>query len=245
MGTVRLPDVRRGGRRRAANSARVPAPPFLAALLAAFLALPAVPARGAEPIPSTQAAQHVGERVTICGPVAGTAHFDRLKGRPTFLNFDRRHPDQSFTVVIWGENAGKFERPPHQMFAGVELCVTGLVELYQGKPQIVVRDPAQITVVSTGLEADRFSPDERILLKAMLAALGHDADPGDPSWDRAADDALRAFQASAGLPAEEGRGPRTLRALAEHVDALDAAARGRILKLLLLNLAQREEAPSR
>ena len=199
-----------------------------------------------ETIPSLQAAEHVGKTVTVCGPVAGASYFEHLRGAPTFINFDRRHPDQSFTVVIWGLNARSFERPPHRMYgAGKEICVTGRIETYKGKPQIVVRDPAQITVVAPVFDGERFSREGRILLKVLLAELGLDADPGDGAWNSADDEALQAFQVRAGLSDEGERSPRTLRALAEAVDDLDAEARGRVLKLLLLNMAQREEASSK
>lgn len=199
----------------------------------------------ADPVPTSEAARHVGKTVTLCGPVAGAAHFDRLKGEPTFLNFDRAYPEQTFTVVIWGADAVKFERPPHRMFARQDLCVTGLVETYRGKPQIVVRDPKQITVAVPRFEEDRFAREERVMLKALLAELGYAADMGDDAWDEGAESALRAFQDASGIEPGEARSARTLRALAEAVDRLDAEARGRVLKLLLLNLAQREESPSR
>jgi hypothetical protein len=204
----------------------------------------AVPAT--ETISSLQAAEHVGKTVTVCGPVAGASFFEHLRGAPTFINFDRRHPDQSFTVVIWGRDNRKFERPPHRMYgAGKEICVTGRIETYQGRPQIVVRDPAQITVVVPVFDGERFSREGRILLKALLAELDLDTDPGDGKWDSAADEALQDFQARAGLADEKERSPRTLRALAAAVDDLDGEARGRILKLVLLNMAQREEVASR
>lgn len=206
------------------------------------LVLSAAGAPAAETVPAIEAVQHVGQTVTVCRPVAGVARFERLQGEPTFLNFDRPHPDQSFTVVIWGIDARRFAQPPHRMFAGKEICVTGAIEIYKGKPQIVVRDPAQITVVAPLFDGDRFTPEERILLKALLAELGLGADPGDGIWDGAADEALSSFRTQVDLTDEAQPGPRTLRALAEAVDRLDAEARGRILKLLLLNLAQREES---
>jgi hypothetical protein len=211
-------------------------------LVVGLLAAPAFPAAAADPIPSSEAAAHVGEKVTVCGAVAGAAHFDRLRGEPTFLNFDRPYPAQSFTVVIWGENNGKFERPPHQLFSGKEVCVTGTIETYNGKPQIEVRDPSQITVTAPLFDADRFNAEERVLLKAVLSGLGHPADIGSAKWDAEADQSLRAFQQGAGLEAEGERSPQTLRALAEAVERLPDEEKTRILRLVLLNLAQREES---
>jgi len=216
---------------------------FLAMVLGFVLPAQAAGApEDAAGIPSLDAARHVGETVTICGPVVAASHFDHIRGEPTFLNFDRPHPNQSFTVVIWGENNAKFERPPHRMFAKRTVCVTGRVETYKGKPQIEVRDPDQIRVVSGQFEADRFSYEERVVLKAMLAALGHPLDIGTGEWDDEADRALRAFQEENGLAKEEGRSPAVLNALAAAVPRLSDGDRTRLLQLFLLNLAQREEA---
>jgi len=212
-----------------------------AAMAAALLFVVSAPSLAEGPVPSAEASKHVGETVTVCGTVAGAAHFDRLKGEPTFLNFDRPYPDQTFTVVIWGDNNRKFESPPHRLFAHREICVTGTVETYRGKPQIEVRDPSQITVASTRLDADRFSYEERVLLKAVLAALGHPTDVGTGEWDEQADRALRAFQAEAGVTPEGDRDPATLRALAGATDRIGPDDARRILRLLLVNLAQREE----
>jgi hypothetical protein len=212
-------------------------------LIAGWLVAPGVLAAAPkEPIPASEAAAHVGEKITVCGTVAGAAHFERMRGEPTFLNLDRPYPAQSFTVVIWGENNRKFERPPHQFFSGKEVCVTGTVESYKGKPQIEVRDPSQITVTAPLFDADRFSAEERVLLKALLSGLGHPADIGSATWDAEADQSLRAFQQRAGLKSEGERSPQTLRALAEAVDRLPEAEKTRILRLVLLNLAQREES---
>ena len=74
---------------------------------------------------------------------------------PTFLNLDKPHPDKVFTVIIWARNLTKFEKPPHEAYTGKRICVTGLIELHKGFPEIEVRDPSQITV-----SADQPAPAE-------------------------------------------------------------------------------------
>jgi DNA/RNA endonuclease YhcR with UshA esterase domain len=94
---------------------------------------------------SSVASSAVGQRVTVCGTVADASYRDDVNGRPTFLNFDRAFPNHTFTALIWGENRGKFAVAPEQQYGvGSRVCVTGLVELFSGKPQIVVSDPGQI-----------------------------------------------------------------------------------------------------
>jgi hypothetical protein len=77
--------------------------------------------------------------------VASTRYLSR-GNRPTFLTLEAPYPDQALTVVIWGEYRGKFDEAPERMFRNREICVTGLIELYRGRPQIVASNPEAIRV---------------------------------------------------------------------------------------------------
>lgn len=90
----------------------------------------------------------IGKEKTVCGIVASATYAIRSRGKPTFLNLDQPYPNQIFTVVIWGSDREKFKNPPETFFRGKRICVTGIIESYRGKPQIVVRGPGQITVES-------------------------------------------------------------------------------------------------
>jgi DNA/RNA endonuclease YhcR with UshA esterase domain len=79
--------------------------------------------------------------------VSDASYRSDVNGRPTFINFDRAFPNHTFTALVWGENRAKFSPAPDQQFGrGKNVCVTGLVERFQGKPQIIVTDPSQIKV---------------------------------------------------------------------------------------------------
>ena len=69
---------------------------------------------------------------------------DHVEGQPTFVNLDKAYPDQPFTVVIWGDDRPRFSSPPEVAFDGKRICVSGVIETFRGKPQIVVHDPKQI-----------------------------------------------------------------------------------------------------
>jgi DNA/RNA endonuclease YhcR with UshA esterase domain len=59
----------------------------------------------------------------------------------------KAYPDSTrFTVLIWGENRGKFPAPPEQMYRGKTVCVSGLVTTYQGVGEIEVASPSAIVV---------------------------------------------------------------------------------------------------
>jgi endonuclease YncB( thermonuclease family) len=94
-------------------------------------------------ISAAKAAAHVGETMTVCGLVASTRFLNRGR-RPTFLNLDAPYPDQALTVLIWGDSREMFGEPPEDTYLDQEICVTGGIELYRGKPQIVVNDPSSI-----------------------------------------------------------------------------------------------------
>jgi micrococcal nuclease len=110
------------------------------ALLAGLVSI----ALAQQTITSDDAAKFIGQQKTVCGTVA-SAHFaTKSKGQPTFINLDKPYPNQVFTVLIWGSDRSKFEKPPETLYSGKEICVTGLVQSYQGRPEIIVKDPTQI-----------------------------------------------------------------------------------------------------
>lgn len=99
-----------------------------------------------EKLTTLQAKDHIGQTNTVCGTVASARQVTTIKGAPTFLDFDKPHPDKVFVVVIWDRNLSKFKEPPEKAYAGKRLCVTGLIEMHKGTPEIEVRDPSQISV---------------------------------------------------------------------------------------------------
>ncbi len=90
------------------------------------------------------AAKFIGRQKTVCGTVAG-AHYD-AESKCTLLNLDKPSPNHVFTAYIGGSDRGRFEKPPEELYYGKAICVTGMIELYQGRPEIVVKEPSQIKV---------------------------------------------------------------------------------------------------
>jgi endonuclease YncB( thermonuclease family) len=89
-----------------------------------------------------EAAAHEGQIATVCGHVASTRWLG--PGRKTFLNFERPYPNQPFTVVISAGAREAFERSPEDEYEDQDVCVAGVIELFKGKPQIMLSGPAQI-----------------------------------------------------------------------------------------------------
>ena len=97
-------------------------------------------------IRSDEAIHHIGTAAEVCGPVANTSFRSDISGEPAFLNFDKPYPNQSFTVLIWGENRSLWPQPPEDMYEDLNICVTGIIKLHEGEPEIVVTLPGRIRI---------------------------------------------------------------------------------------------------
>ena len=91
-----------------------------------------------------EAAGLVGETATVCGVVASAKYAADLRLQPTFLNLDKPYPDQLFTVVIFGDDRAKFGTPETSL-RGKRICVTGVIRVFREQPEMVLKDPSQLT----------------------------------------------------------------------------------------------------
>ncbi len=114
---------------------------LIAALLAGSVSIAAY---SQDSITTEEASKFLGLQKTVCGKVVSSHYSARAKGKPTFINLDKPYPNEIFTVLIWGSDRRKFEKPPREMYAGKEVCVTGTIKRYHGYPLIVVNQPSQI-----------------------------------------------------------------------------------------------------
>ena len=95
----------------------------------------------------SEAINHIGERTKVYGLVIGATYASGSKGKPTFLNVGKNHPDPArFTVLIWGSDRSKFSPAPEIQYKGRTIYVYGLIELYKGSAEIIVTSPSQIQV---------------------------------------------------------------------------------------------------
>jgi endonuclease/exonuclease/phosphatase family metal-dependent hydrolase len=101
-------------------------------------------------IPYEAATDYVGESCVAYGTVVAA----RTVGARCFLNFHedyRRH----LTVVIHRDHVGAFPQPPEEMYKGRKITVRGRISEYQGRPQMVVTRPEQITLVTGDFPSPR------------------------------------------------------------------------------------------
>jgi hypothetical protein len=96
----------------------------------------------AAPILPEEAKDHIGENASVRGLVEQVSFSQ--KGN-AFLNFGGKYPQQIFTgfVPVRSVNALGGEKVLKSL-AGNPVTVTGKIELYKGRPEIVISPPTQI-----------------------------------------------------------------------------------------------------
>ncbi|MFJ7884685.1 hypothetical protein ACIQYF_14500 [Pseudomonas sp. NPDC096917] len=87
---------------------------------------------------TTEASRHVGEKTTLCGRIVQIRETDKV----TYLNFDKPYPNSTVTAIVWNEHAKNFSGVNQKTNSTV--CIEGQISSYKGKPQITLRDRAQL-----------------------------------------------------------------------------------------------------
>ena len=89
-----------------------------------------------------EAAAFVGQHKTVEGVVLLT----KCTPQACFLNF---HPDwqNSFSAVVFASDFSNFPADIEGQYKGKRIRVSGLIEEYEGRPEIVVDHPGQITIL--------------------------------------------------------------------------------------------------
>jgi hypothetical protein len=112
---------------------------LIAGAIAGALAVPAVPA---ELVDAADAAAHVGSSVTIEGDVAvARADADGLVLELAPLGA------KSFRAVLVRSLFSSLPRSPERVYEGKRVRVTGLVQRFQGRPEMVLESASQIEIV--------------------------------------------------------------------------------------------------
>ena len=94
----------------------------------------------ADIITPREAAQNIGSYSTVEGAVSQVS---KSRGGTTFINFGGRFPNHVFYGVVFKKYAHKFRNL--EGLVGKSVAISGTIELYKGKPQIILFSPDQIT----------------------------------------------------------------------------------------------------
>jgi DNA/RNA endonuclease YhcR with UshA esterase domain len=116
--------------------------PVLFAVLSCGLWWVAGTIRAETIISDSEAAQHVGQTVSVEGTI--TKVFKSKNGN-TFLNFGGDYPDVTFVVWI-PQDAPEAADPSLTNLQGKKVKIVGTIQLYRGKPEIKVSTKEQIVV---------------------------------------------------------------------------------------------------
>lgn len=140
-------------------------------LIAAFATLPAI-AQDKLYIAANETESLVakeGQKVVVYGETKGSG---KSASGTNFVNFK----DAVFFLVTFKSDLGQFsEGEPAEIYEGKRVAVEGAISIYQGKPQIKLSDPKQITV----LAPDAVFPPE-------TAAKAEPAETGKPAMEKPA-----------------------------------------------------------
>jgi hypothetical protein len=87
------------------------------------------------------AKNHIGETVKICTKIYGGRFFPR--DTLTLLNAGDYYPASPLTLVIRADARHEFKEP-ETYYKGKNVCVTGQVDLFKGRPEIIISHKDQI-----------------------------------------------------------------------------------------------------
>ena len=87
--------------------------------------------------------QHIGKSVAVCSQVFGIKATDKV----VLINLGAAYPASPLTIAILAKDFANFTTPPAEFYKNKKLCVTGIVELFKNKAQIVITKPEEISLV--------------------------------------------------------------------------------------------------
>ena len=96
-------------------------------------------------INSVQAKYNIGTKSTVCGTVVSTKFSE--KSGATFLNLDKKFPNQIFSATIWKDNRANFSYIPEVELNNRKVCITGKIESNKGIPTMNISNEKSIKFI--------------------------------------------------------------------------------------------------
>ncbi|HQW83246.1 MAG TPA: S1/P1 nuclease [Ferruginibacter sp.] len=88
------------------------------------------------------AEKNLGKKVTVCSRVFSIRSTDAI----TQISIGKKFPNNPLTIIIFGKNYSRFNKPLTEMFTDKNICIKGTITEYKGKPQIIIDDPDDIKI---------------------------------------------------------------------------------------------------
>jgi len=98
-------------------------------------------------INTLQAKEYIGKDACVCGKVISTKYSENGKTNPTYINLDKKYPEQVFTLMIFGNDRTNFSYKPEEYLQGKTICVKGKVGEFKGIPQIIANKEKQVEIL--------------------------------------------------------------------------------------------------
>src|SRR3982751_4728008 len=105
------------------------------ALIPVFVIMMTINCLAQKKIAAKQAVNHAGGTLMICDKVYST---EAVKGENLTLLYVGSEDSKYLTVLIKGTEHPKFNRHPERDLKGRNVCITGKIVDYKGKPAIYV-----------------------------------------------------------------------------------------------------------
>lgn len=103
-------------------------------------------AKGNRPVAPVIGHQDAGKYYNQTMTVQGKIVASHNTGKVCFLNFQKNWRS-SFTAVIFAGDFDRFPAAPEDHYLNRKVQITGLIREYRGKPEIIVKNPAQIKIL--------------------------------------------------------------------------------------------------
>ncbi|MFH0739498.1 MAG: thermonuclease family protein [bacterium] len=102
-----------------------------------------VEATGLKVVGACNTGNNVGQEIIVEGKIVDAY---KSKTNTVFLNFEKPYPNHCFTSVIFSSDQYKFVGSPEEYYSGKTVRIKGKIQEYQGKPEVILKDPSQIEI---------------------------------------------------------------------------------------------------
>ena len=114
---------------------------FITFLVIAFLGI----CNAQQKIPESELEKYVDKKIEYCNRVHGT-FVSKGNKKVILLNMGADYPNHELVIAIFEGDWKKFDYKPAEFLKGKDICITGKLVMYKGKPEIIVNNPNQISV---------------------------------------------------------------------------------------------------
>lgn len=98
---------------------------------------------GLKVVGACNAGNYYGKEIIVEGKIVDAY---RSKTNTVFLNFEKAYPNHCFTSVIFSSDQYKFVQKPEDYYLNKNVRIKGEIKEYQGKPEIIFKNPSQIEI---------------------------------------------------------------------------------------------------